>query len=351
MRRILRIVLIIFLSGACTALAQVQEKAATDPASVPKVEVLNAYAALELAEKKFNFGEILEGEKITHVFSVKNKGLGPLEIKKVQLGCPCMTSEQDASVPPGGEGKITLKVDSSGQSGAFVRYLTVFTNDPIQPYVRIPIEGKIKPVIEVVPGDLISLKGMVETLVEQSVDLKANEKPFHITGSQTDLEGKISYQVETVEDGRHYRLKVKNTAAEGSYRGGISLQTDLPTKNKIAFQVVGDINGLISVLPQTVTIGQKSAKGKPRIAKIQLRGNVDRAFNIIKTSYDENLMTVTQEAMSNGQGYELQVSPKIENIPAVASKRDAQQTTVSIFTDLRPEPYVIKVNLINVASR
>ena len=39
-----------------------------------------------LKERVFNFGEVLESEKMSHVFKVFNKGDQPLEIKAVRPG-------------------------------------------------------------------------------------------------------------------------------------------------------------------------------------------------------------------------------------------------------------------------
>lgn len=349
LRGTFRVLTCLLLFGAYAGLVQAQEKTGEKPAA-PKVEILTAYATIELPEKEFNFGEVLEGEQIVHTFIVKNKGTAPLEIKRVEPGARFMHSEQDAAVPPGGEGKITVKIDSSDQSGVLLRYLTVFTNDLFQPHVRIAMEGKIKPLIEILPGDLVTLSGLVDRDIAQTVDLKATEKPFRITAVETDLEGKISHRLETVEEGRHYRLTVKNTAGEGSYEGVIKLQTDLPAKSRIALRVKGEIKGLAAVLPQTVVVGKMSAAGEPRIGKAQLRRNVDRTFKIVKLTFDEKLLTVTTEALPDGLGYELTVTPKMENIPTTADNKGSTEMTVNILTDLTSEPYALKVVLRNTAA-
>ncbi|UCF82545.1 MAG: DUF1573 domain-containing protein [Desulfobacteraceae bacterium] len=41
---------------------------------------------LVLQEREFDFGKVKEGSRITHEFTVQNKGSAPLEIKKVSPG-------------------------------------------------------------------------------------------------------------------------------------------------------------------------------------------------------------------------------------------------------------------------
>lgn len=340
--------LVVLVCCFCSNLVQAVDKADDSPSPTPNVEVLKEYAAIDIQEREYEFAEILEGEQISHDFVVKNKGTAPLEIKKVQLGCECMSSNQDLTVPPGGQGKLTVKIDSNGYGGGFHRFLTVFTNDPIQPRLRLTMKGKIKPLIEVLPGNLIALSGVVGEVPEGSLDLKATDKPFHITGMQTDLEGKIRHEIETVEDGRHYRLKVKNTAPAGSYRGGIKLQTDLAAKNQIVVQVKGEIKGLVSIMPSAVSIGKMSKEAEPRIGKIVVKKNVNQAFNITKLTYDEKLMTVAKEALPDASGYQLTITPIMENIPPQGEgKQDRLERKLSILTDLNSEPYEAKVELVN----
>jgi len=42
--------------------------------------------SLSLKERKFDFGKVKEGRRITHAFTVQNKGTATLEIRKVSSG-------------------------------------------------------------------------------------------------------------------------------------------------------------------------------------------------------------------------------------------------------------------------
>ncbi len=59
------------------------------PAGIPKPTVQlkpGEVPAIELIDPVYEFGRVRSGEKITHTFTFKNTGTGPLEILKVKPG-------------------------------------------------------------------------------------------------------------------------------------------------------------------------------------------------------------------------------------------------------------------------
>jgi len=56
--------------------------------------------AFEFQDTTFDFGNIIDGERVQHVFKFKNIGKGPLSIKNVQAMCGCTTPEWTREVIP-----------------------------------------------------------------------------------------------------------------------------------------------------------------------------------------------------------------------------------------------------------
>jgi hypothetical protein len=48
-----------------------------------------------------------------------------------------------ADLPPGGEGKIEVKVATNGINGSVAKAVEVFSNDPKQPQLRLTIKGTV----------------------------------------------------------------------------------------------------------------------------------------------------------------------------------------------------------------
>jgi len=319
----------------------------------PDVTVLQEFAAIEVPEPGFDFGEILEGAEVNHDFTVKNTGTSPLRIENIVTNCECIKTEYDSEVQPGKEGKISIKIDSRGYEGGFLKFITVAINDPIQPQLRLTLQGKVQPLVSLQPGNLVSFDGVFGRIEEKAIDLKATTvKVFRITRTESDISNKISYELETISEGKHYRLKVKNKAADGVYNGFIKLFTDLPEKPEISIAVKGSIKDIISVLPPRVMIGKVPSEDRIRFAEVQIKTNIDQPFKITKLSYDEELVKVEQKPLPDKAGYTLLLSAKLENIPAQpagkAAKLERKQTSLTIQTDADPKKtYEVRVEVVH----
>ncbi len=75
--------------------------------------------SIEFAEEIFNFGDIYEGDKVTHEFSFKNTGKNPLVIRGAKASCGCtIPSYSKEPILPGKEGVIKVVFNSLGKGGA-----------------------------------------------------------------------------------------------------------------------------------------------------------------------------------------------------------------------------------------
>jgi len=59
-------------------------------------------------ETTYDFGTVKQGQKVTHVFPVRNTGDTPVTIERVELQMPGVTARFRPLIAPGDEGKITL---------------------------------------------------------------------------------------------------------------------------------------------------------------------------------------------------------------------------------------------------
>ncbi|WP_028297090.1 DUF1573 domain-containing protein [Olivibacter sitiensis] len=74
-------------------------------------------AKIAFTEEKYDFGQIKQGEQVSHVFEFVNTGEKPLIITNVTAGCGCTTPVYDKKpVNPGQKGQIEVGYNSTGQS-------------------------------------------------------------------------------------------------------------------------------------------------------------------------------------------------------------------------------------------
>jgi hypothetical protein len=250
----------------------------------------------------------------------------------------------DRAIPPGGEGKITLKVDLNGYQGKVVKSAAVASNDPQNPRITLIVQGMVKNLIDIRPANGVAFRGLADHQTEKTIDIIGASQLFHITGAESNLGEKVGYQVETVEDGKHYRLKISNRLKQGSYSGFVKLHTDLVEKREVTISVSGSIEGEISVNPKSIPVGKLAAQQPVRSGRVQVVSNRTKPFQIARLTYDKLLIQVSQQPLPDQSGFTLEISPVMENIPP----GNRRQTTLVIETDSTPEEkHEVRIQIFN----
>ena len=84
---------------------------------------------LEWSAESFDFGEITQGDTVSHTFTFKNVGTQPLKISNIKPSCGCTAPNWTQElVPPGAEGFVEVIFNSTGKSGTQNKSITVFLN-------------------------------------------------------------------------------------------------------------------------------------------------------------------------------------------------------------------------------
>ena len=299
---------------------------------------------IKIAQPTWDFGEAMEGGEVEHDYAIANTGTGPLQITEVRPGCGCTLAHFDRTIAPGGTGKITLRLNLKGFQGAVKKTANVSTNDPSNPRLVLTIQGAVKTIIDVRPTGTVAFRGLSDQIAPSTVELVGSTQPFHITKVESNLEEKVSYQMETVQEGKEYRLRITNLLKRGTYNGYIKCNTDLAAKPDVMVRVSGYIEGEISLKPQTLLVGRLAAQQPVRTGTVVVSSNRNKAFSITRLTYDDKVLQVTQQPLPNGPGFSLEIVPVMENIPGGSR----QQTNLSVETDITPEDkQEIQVHVIN----
>lgn len=93
----------------------------------------------------YNFGDIAEGDTVSHSFKFKNTGNQPLVISNVVSTCGCTATKWPKEpVPPGKSGEIKVDFDASGRRGKQSKVITVISNS-FTPQARIRVTANVLP--------------------------------------------------------------------------------------------------------------------------------------------------------------------------------------------------------------
>ncbi len=130
-------------------------------------------AAVFSPEPEFDFGEVIQGEKREHTFTVGNRGAIDHTIRAVNSTCGCFVAEVTApdgraidprkhppstdmmTLKPGEEAKVRIELNSFGQRvGKLQKQIIVISSDNRQPALRLTLSMTIAAGVQVEPNPL-----------------------------------------------------------------------------------------------------------------------------------------------------------------------------------------------------
>ena len=99
---------------------------------------------LTLQENEYDFGDIKQGDKVSHVFVLTNNGGDLLKIDKILPSCGCTAAMPEKNeLAPGESTNLTVTFNSSGKRGKQTKIVRINTNDTENPQTLITIKGNV----------------------------------------------------------------------------------------------------------------------------------------------------------------------------------------------------------------
>lgn len=94
--------------------------------------------------QKHDFGEMTPDEQRSHQWIFYNDGDEPLQVFDARSSCGCTASVATSeSIAPGQQGVLDVRFDAAGQYGTVRKTITVMSNDPARPRVKLTIIAKV----------------------------------------------------------------------------------------------------------------------------------------------------------------------------------------------------------------
>lgn len=163
---------------------------------------------IRFTETTYNFGTVVAGEDVNHIYTFKNTGAETLVIKHVQPACVCtVASDWDRTVAPGKWGRIPVSFKAPDLNGEVIKIIFVKTNIPEQPSIQLTLKGRVLIPVEIVPQNtwLGNVTAQTKSL-SGSFDIKNNlETPLEIY-EIIPPDPAAEYTLIIIEEKRKYRL-------------------------------------------------------------------------------------------------------------------------------------------------
>lgn len=114
-----------------------------DFAALSESELANAPVAV-VDGTEFKFGQIKQGEKVEHIYSLTNSGKTDLYIRKVKASCGCTAVQPEKRIiSPGESVNIKTVFNSAGKMGNQNKTVTIITNDPKNSKLILWVKGEV----------------------------------------------------------------------------------------------------------------------------------------------------------------------------------------------------------------
>ncbi|MBI5789608.1 MAG: DUF1573 domain-containing protein [Candidatus Schekmanbacteria bacterium] len=219
-------------------------------AQPPKKESPAANSNITFENLEFDFGSIEQGEKVTHIFNFKNTGKDPLVIDKVQSSCGCTAAILSSkTILPGESGSIETTFNSSRFHGRINKTITVNSNDPDEPVVRLQLTGKVTSELMIIPPDELFF-GLIEykkPAAKSFLLTQGEETPLEVSKAECDLTFVTTEIVPGTQGNKktyQVMLTVNDKAPLGRFEGTVKIYTNLPKYAVIERKVMGIVKEL-----------------------------------------------------------------------------------------------------------
>lgn len=243
----------------------------------------------------------------------------------------------DRTIPPGGEGTITLEVNTKDKQGNIHQTARVFSNDPKNSELTIGMKGNVWAPIHLRPK-YAQLAGTLGDKIETVVHIMGQKKdPLIVQLAWVSIPDKVEVELTEIEKGRIWEVTVENKAKEQTtYKGQIKLTTNYPEKPEMVIRITGHVRPPVEVRPKTLNFGrlaeerlqQLKKKGKFMSRPLMVVLNRGNDLKVNKVELEKSLFQVVTREMKPGRMFQLQVQAVFEKL-----KKGVNTDRLKIYTN------------------
>lgn len=199
----------------------------------------------------------------------------------------------DKAVPPGGEGKVVLKINTKGYQGAISKTARVQTDDPANAEIALTMKAEVKVPIYL-SSSFVYLMANKDETVSREVEIRAElDKPLTLEPVVFDLDKIVQYKMEEIEKGRKFKLTFTTTPeTPGTFQGVLKLKTNYPERPEIALRIRGRIAGRQeSLAAPPVRMSKRFVllqgdEGSQLTDSIDLEAGLDKPLTLTPTTFN-----------------------------------------------------------------
>jgi hypothetical protein len=201
---------------------------------------------LRVESLEYDFGEVIQGDKVDHTFRFRNVGDEVLIIESVHSSCGCTAALLSSKrIAPGDTGEIKTTFDSKNFRDAIQKTITLQSNDPDNQSVQFRLKGQVREELVMVPARISFGKLAPGDRVEQRVTIK-NSSPQTIQLDAlrtTNPNLEVSLEETVLAPGEQTALNVIARIPEDTKRlsGYVIIETDYSRVSRLRLSVSASV--------------------------------------------------------------------------------------------------------------
>jgi Protein of unknown function (DUF1573) len=287
---------------------------------------------LHCAKPTFDFGEVSQGEEVSHAFVVENVGKVELEIKNVQGTCGCTHSAAEKTrLGPGEKTNINAKINTTGKQGPLSITVNVTTDDTSSPISPLTLSGRVAQPCRP------SVTELNFGTLRKGASVEPRTFEILISGAQSITDVKVDNELvkasfepiaaEEKKQGYKITVKLDGLLPVGQLRSTLSVGTTVPAQKIVTIPVLATVEGEIALKPRTFNFGKvKAGDAATKVVEIEKAGNADLKIEDVQVK-PEGAFTAKLEEVTGGKSYKIVLGI------APTAKEGYSRGTVSIKTN------------------
>ncbi len=242
--------------------APAQDDSGAKPADAKPVA--GGIPKISLSADHWDFGTIEYGEKVDFVLTVKNEGTADLKIKEARGSCACTVPQRGIKdvLKPGETTEIKIHFNSTKKQGIVTTFVTVETNDPVNPRAEFRIHGTVKTIIDAIPAQGFTLRGTSkDQVLTGTVRLVNRSDATFKPAIQGVAAPNLDVELKEIAAGKEYELiaRTKPPMAYGPAHGTVSVSTGIEKMPTLTVSVSTRVQERVALMPPVVLV-PKDAK-------------------------------------------------------------------------------------------
>lgn len=305
----------------------------------------------------YDFGTTSLVNSVVGTFTFQNVGTGVLKVQRPSTSCGCtVAGVTPDTLKPGEKGELVFTFALAGIRGHSEKSITVPSNDPHNPVVKLTVKADVKQVYEAVPpqvgiGDIrLGATTNVVVLLRRTDGQKLQVKK---TETSSDL---VRAQIQPEEDSHGQAVKllveVEGRGAPRRFSEQIRVFTEETPQPVLTVSVHGRLLGDVVLTPEALFWGITDPDRWPgqRSEAMTVRRVIvtstqtDRPLEVQNVTSSLKELSVELVALEPGKSYAV-----VARLPE--PPRHTERGTISFQTNMPGQPTVVVPVTINVLRR